>query len=230
MIKQFKKIFNKVNKNLGKAQKAFVLGSTAVMLLGSSLNLDPVQVFTFEYREVDHVQTANLIKLIREVKGNDIIQINVKNPGGYLSDLLELMDVIENDDTHIKVRVNGMAASAAAIFTMSTKDRSIGSNAQMVFHVARYSTFTGVQLIDFNDPYHMSFTKIASKYISQYLTDDELHRYLSGEDVYILGEDMNKRGIVNTKGRLLELLNTHFDLYNKIIHLKNGGSNDTDEK
>jgi ATP-dependent protease ClpP protease subunit len=81
--------------------------------------------------EVD-VQNANFIVLPFEV-----IKLKIDSPGGEVTHLNKILDVLEHSKLNINTEVQEFAASAATVIFAAGTNRAIKSDAALIYHRAR---------------------------------------------------------------------------------------------
>ena len=126
---------------------------------------------------------------------NDTIVIDIKSPGGYVVQLIEIANAMHATKAKT-VTVNKVAAySAAAIVSLLADEIRNDRYTEYLFHRPRYyDAWTGeVILAEEGESTVAMFEELMRERIYKYLTLEEQQRYWDGEDVIILGSEMQRR-------------------------------------
>lgn len=171
----------------------------------------------YMYGEVESSEKyAGLRESILSMGPNDTLKIRIMGPGGYLKTIAELSNLLSYPEApHTIVYVDGSVASADAILAFVGDELHIGPNTYFMFHKpvlvdTNSSEITGEQLcistkgrfdrgqdlykkcIDYVQFEHDSSNPVVNKALNL-LTPGEKVRYNKGEDVYILGSEIQRR-------------------------------------
>lgn len=143
-------------------------------------------------------KTKKLFTALSEASPNDTVRIDLTTPGGSVFLLLKILDAIETSKAKVVITVRGYAFSAGFPFAMAADSIKIGPNSLFMVHLAR----TPKGILPLSDPFQVHTIRVLDRYVSKYLTDDEMVRVLVGEDVFISGQELKKRvhlGEINSK-------------------------------
>lgn len=85
-------------------------------------------------KEIDAVSLEQKILKLSYPKHEPIIYLHINSGGGYVTDGLNAMDMIMNNDVPIETIVEGISASASTLLSMAGKYRKIQRNSMILIH------------------------------------------------------------------------------------------------
>lgn len=85
-------------------------------------------------KEIDAVSLEQKILKLSYPKHEPIIYLHINSGGGYVTDGLNAMDMIMNNDVPIETIVEGMSASASTLLSIAGKHRKIQKNSFILIH------------------------------------------------------------------------------------------------
>lgn len=198
-----------------------VLVLFAGMLLGLFLVLMPKEAYPQTFTQnVSGEITANtqqytpLVNRLKAAKSNDVVNIYINSPGGYVSTTLKIVKAIVESKALVVCHVKEEAASGAAFILLSCDKKQVSDNARILFHLGQIKDDV-VRMYDYqNDKtlkdklIHMFHPFIFGKHIKQamyltyvmsyfglehLLTKWEWQSMMLGEDVVLTGKMFTER-------------------------------------
>jgi ATP-dependent Clp protease, protease subunit len=85
-------------------------------------------------KEIDAVSLEQKTLKLSYPKHEPIIYLHINSGGGYVTDGLNAMDMIMNNDVPIETIVEGMSASASTLLSIAGKHRKIQKNSFILIH------------------------------------------------------------------------------------------------
>jgi ATP-dependent Clp protease protease subunit len=153
-------------------------------------------VNTYLYGEVNEVSTSPVIAALNAATENDIVVIHIESPGGSVLAGYWVIDAIKETKAKVvEVKVDGFAASMAAVITMYADKITLDDNAVMLFH--SYSV-NGVKVTPSDDKmlqlmYQQSVAELA-RCCSKVLSQTDLFKITyEQEDLVFSGEEIMER-------------------------------------
>ena len=135
-----------------------------------------------------------LSELLRTATDKDSIQLFINCPGGEIYPTLQVLNAIEACKAKLSVVADGQVASAIALIFLAVKNRKVLDNSFFFIHY-----YSGMTVGKGNEQrsqveFHDEFMKnLFRKYMSGFLTSEELGSIFEGKDFYFNAEQMRKR-------------------------------------
>lgn len=149
-------------------------------------------VYTIRQVKTDEV-TRDLITNLKTVGPKGVIEIHVNSGGGYVNTLFEIVAAREDTNAKVITYNTGAAYSAAATLALLGDEIKVSDDADFMIHLAWRQTPWGGQTIPLTDPVQIRLIKLKDKIMGKYLTSAQVEGYLSGKDVYIPGDFIERK-------------------------------------
>lgn len=140
-------------------------------------------------------------KATNKLKKGDTLVLIINSPGGYVSVLYDILEIVKDKELKLRTIVNN-GYSAAGIINCHADEFIMNEDGEIMFHMPRYDTADGMVVISDSNKYdnvdhwyyyYMFAYDIGKCYQKGLITGEEVKRFLAGEDVFISGEEMQKR-------------------------------------
>lgn len=154
---------------------------------------------------INDTSVAPLVKLLNSTTDKDVVYISITSPGGEVDAGDKVLRAMEATKAKKIAVVNDYAMSMAALITIHADEVHITPKAILMFHVITaggFYKFFGITVgEDEKCTIHSSlrcaepreYIKSQLPFIKTILTDVEIDLMQNGADVYISGEELNKR-------------------------------------
>ncbi len=90
---------------------------------------------------VDGIDPAKVVALLRNAPGAKAITVRLNSAGGNAFDGIAIMNALKDHPARVTVKVDGIAASAAALITLAGDTVEIGDGAFMMLHRTSAAAF-----------------------------------------------------------------------------------------
>lgn len=136
----------------------------------------------------------DLIRVLRNARESDIIQMTINSPGGDLTTGINILNAMADCAAHIITVLDGEAASFAPFLFFAGDDMIVHRNAIMMFH--NYSTAVGGKGNELRERQHgidgLS-DRLMHQYCAEFLTEDEINRVREGVDLWFQRDEIDER-------------------------------------
>ncbi len=160
--------------------------------LSSLAIIDLPEVYRVEFNggvKVHSARSQKLISVLRCAGENDVVIIDISTFGGHVVEMLRILDAIELTKAKVVANVSGYAMSAGVPLALSADEVNIGPNSILLVHLAQRS----YGILDLDNPMQKHVIDILDKYVSKFMTKEEITNLVDGEDVYISGAQLRIR-------------------------------------
>lgn len=139
----------------------------------------------------------DLRKALKEANGGDV-EILISSPGGFVSDGIEMFNLIRNYAGHTTARLSGFAMSMASYIPLAAKKIIAEDNAVFMIHNARGGVFG-----DHNDILKYGETTkaisglLARAYVKRTGKSLKAVQQMMDDETYFFGQDMVDHGFID---------------------------------
>ena len=139
-----------------------------------------------------------LLNKLYEATPNDIIQIDINSPGGYISTATQICTAIKSCRGKVLTHAAGMCASAGSLIWSVGHECTVGDLALFMWHMSSHADMGNSLGIRDEAEFQISYVRDILLGISVtrgYITQDELERICTNPDdaVWITAEEMRSR-------------------------------------
>ena len=85
---------------------------------------------------VDAITVAEVIEALQTLRGSRNIVARINSPGGSVFEAVAIYNALVRHEAHVRVEIDALAASAAAIVAMAGDEIVMAGNASMMIHRA----------------------------------------------------------------------------------------------
>lgn len=174
----------------------FLVAGLVAIFLATVVGLASPQTQTYEYEfntEVTKQSVDELIQVLNKMSEGDTIVITITSPGGSLFDGYRLYGALEKNKGHVVMRVSSIAASAAAFLLCFADEVHISDYSIILFHLA---SVNGIKVNEIDDPFAKKIMEsngyLLNHQCHKFLTDVQISRINSGEDLTMTGEEVKR--------------------------------------
>ena len=163
----------------------------AILLTGLSLNASAAVVVVPVTGEITPLSVQPVIAQIKSATSEDTIQLMINSPGGSLMAGFAVMHAIDNSPAKKICRLNGMAASMAAILMLTCEQKYIDAGSVLMFHLPYIPTKEAVDSYKLRDYMVSKYltTILQEKYhLDKLMGQKDWEKLIMGDDVYYFGQ------------------------------------------
>jgi ATP-dependent protease ClpP protease subunit len=137
---------------------------------------------------------TDMIHKISAAGPNDTVIIHLNSSGGDLSTGIQIISAMQNTQAKVITVLEGMAFSLATLIFLAGKELII--NDHCLFMIHNFSggiVGKGHEMASQLEATSKWFLTLAKKIYIPFLTEDELHRIIKGEDLWMHSPEIRKR-------------------------------------
>ncbi len=165
--------------------------------LSSLAIIDLPEIYRVDFNGGVKIQSERskiLINVLQSAGKNDVVIMDISTFGGHVVELLRLLDAIESTKAKVVANVVGYSMSAGVPLALAADEVNIGSNSIILVHMAQGSRFgIGYGMLPLDDPMQKHVIDILDKYVSKFMTKEEIVKMVGDEDIYISGAELRIR-------------------------------------
>jgi ATP-dependent protease ClpP protease subunit len=137
---------------------------------------------------------TDMIHKIATAGVNDTVYIHINSPGGDLSTGLQIIAAMQNTEARVVTYLEGMAYSLATLIFLAGHELIINDHCLFMIHNFSGGMMgKGHEMTSQLDATNKWFSALAKKMYLPFLTEDELHRVIKGEDIWMQSAEIRKR-------------------------------------
>lgn len=139
-----------------------------------------------------------LLNCLDTATANDIIEININSPGGYISTATQICTAIRNCKAKVRTHASGICASAGSLIWSVGHEVSVGDLALFMWHMSSHSDSGNSIAIHDEAGFQIEYVKNVLLNISLesgFITSEEMNLICTNPDdaVWISAEEMRRR-------------------------------------
>lgn len=185
--------------------KLLLLLPLLLLLSTASVDLYAKKHFLVLPRVITQGSLIDHAKVLNQANQWDEVHISTDSYGGLISEMFRMFSALKSTKAKTVCYVENMAASSAAILTVSCSEFHMKQGAILLFHMPRnIYEIAGkpfiVDVITYDDwcPYHAEYALQFEAFFIQigvprYLTEEQWIRLIEGDDIMIGVEDLKRR-------------------------------------
>lgn len=151
---------------------------------------------------VDHVELLHeyivLLNTLYEMTPNDLIEINIDSPGGYISAATQICTAIRECKGKVLTHASGLCASAGSLIWSVGHEVSVGDTANFMWHMSSHSDWGNSLGIRDEAQFQIDYVRDALLCISLqrgFITEEEIAKICDNpnETIWISANAMRQR-------------------------------------
>jgi ATP-dependent protease ClpP protease subunit len=141
---------------------------------------------------------VGLLDTLYEANANDIIEINISSPGGYIATATQICSAINSCKGSVITHASGICASAGSLIWSVGHEVTVGDNALFMWHMSSHFDCGNSLAIKDEAEFQVNYVRDALLSISLkrgFITEEEIARICSNPDetVWIGADEMRER-------------------------------------
>ncbi len=136
-------------------------------------------------------------KVQDEIDSVQTIILRISSYGGSVDTALGIFNLLDSLQIPIITIGNSEVASAGTLLFLLGQERLVYRNTNFLFHTTRFSLMdmNDISSRDFADVNYQRITKIYTKLLLPYFTNDLMFQFKNGKDIYLSAEEVVELGI-----------------------------------
>lgn len=161
---------------------------------------------------------ATWLQIINNASENDVINVHINSPGGYLTTSIQLYSALVNSEATVVVSVEGECCSGATMVLMAADTVYVDNNAYFLFH-----SYSGGNIGKYNNLQENAkfqekwFPNVTKDIYKDFLSEEEIETVLKGVDLWFDADTVIHRFEELTKKRQRALKDTNPEAYNMML-------------
>jgi len=142
----------------------------------------------------DPSKYTEMIHQIRTAGQNDVVNIHLNTPGGYVSTGVQIISAMRASQGHIVTHLEGEACSMGALLFLSADEMVVYDDSLIMFHNYSGAAFgKGHEITASVEATNKWYSKLAKTICTPFLTVAELNKIFDGADMWMLSDEVETR-------------------------------------
>lgn len=137
---------------------------------------------------------ADMVNIIRGAGPNDIVYLHLNTPGGNITTGVQIISAMRSTQAHVIASIEGEVSSLGTILFLSADEFIVHDDCIMMFHNYSGGTYgKGHEQLAQVKATAEWFNSLAERAYLPFMSEEELHRIIQGEDIYMLSPEIRER-------------------------------------
>lgn len=135
-----------------------------------------------------------LLTTLNNCTANDIVHMHINTPGGYCDTGFQIINAMDNCKGKIVTHLDPQGCSMGTYLFFAGDEYVVYENSYLMFHTISFGTLGKASEIEEHAKFNASRAEtIAKKYLTPFLSNDEIKRMLRGEDFWFDSKEIAAR-------------------------------------